>query len=50
VIIGLGAARTREPPERLAELKAGSREPLPAEVFGVIETALRSHFAKEIPA
>jgi hypothetical protein len=22
----------------------------PAEVFGVIETALRSHFAKEIPA
>jgi len=22
----------------------------PAEVFGVIETALRAHFAKEIPA
>jgi len=27
----------------------GSNTP-PAEVFGVIETALRSHFAKEIPA
>jgi hypothetical protein len=30
-------------------IPAGTDAP-PAEVFGVIETALRAHFAKEIPA
>jgi hypothetical protein len=30
-------------------IPAGSNAP-PAEVFAVIETALRSHFAREIPA